>query len=201
MKLGRWNHFGAHGYPWRCGSPPARLALVVSALQQTAIGRLPRTDRNSRPRSEDARPSVTAITSLSSWRMLRSLAHVHKYDELSVGRSIKRGEGSRRNALLSPGSPLPKMARLLWTVALLGFLQSALSKPLNFDKRWQESKVKHEWTDVPKGWVEIGRPPADYSLRMNIGLKQDRFDELLEHLYEVSDPDHHRYAPAPVDSV
>ena len=84
------------------------------------------------------------------------------------------------------------MTRLLWTVALLGVLQSAVSKPLGLGKRWEELKVKHEWIDVPKGWVEVGRPPADHLLKMNIGLRQDRFDELLEHLYEVSDPEHHR---------
>ncbi|KAF9643216.1 subtilisin-like protein [Thelephora ganbajun] len=85
------------------------------------------------------------------------------------------------------------MARLLWTVALLGAFRSAVSKPLGLDKRWEELKVKHEWVDVPKGWVQVGRPPTDYPLKMNIGLKQERFDELLEHLYEVSDPEHHRY--------
>ena len=86
------------------------------------------------------------------------------------------------------------MARLLWTVVLLAVFQSAVSKPLGLDKRWEEVKVKHEWTSVPKGWVEVGRPPADYSLKMNIGLKQDRFEELLGHLYEVSDPEHRRCA-------
>lgn len=28
---------------------------------------------------------------------------------------------------------------------------------------------------------------------MRLALKQDRFDELVEHLYEVSDPEHARY--------
>ena len=93
------------------------------------------------------------------------------------------------------GSPLLTMARLLWTVALLGALHSTVSKPLNLDKRWEDLEVKHEWTHVPRGWVEVGRPPADYPLKINIGLKQGRFDELLEHLYEVSDPEHYRYAP------
>jgi hypothetical protein len=93
------------------------------------------------------------------------------------------------------GFLLPTMARLLWAVALLGAFQPAIAKSLRHDKRWGELKVKHEWTDVPKGWVEIGRPPADYPMKINIGLKQERFDELLGHLYEVSDPDNPRYAP------
>ena len=93
------------------------------------------------------------------------------------------------------GFPLPTMVRLLWAVALLGAFQPAIAKSLWHDKRWGELKVKHEWTDVPKGWVEIGRPPADYPMKINIGLKQERFDELLGHLYEVSDPDNPRYTP------
>ena len=93
------------------------------------------------------------------------------------------------------------MARLLWTVALLGVFQSVVSKPHRFDKRWEELKVKHEWIDVPRGWIEIGRPPVDYSLKLNIGLKKERFGELLEHLYEISDPEHHRCAFVVAPSV
>ena len=77
--------------------------------------------------------------------------------------------------------------RLLWTVALLGTFRSAVSKLHRLDKRWEKLKVKHEWIDVPRGWVEVGRPPVDYPLKMNVGLKKERFGELLEHLYEVSD--------------
>ena len=84
------------------------------------------------------------------------------------------------------------MPRLLWTVALLGAFLSVVSKPHTSDKRWEELKVKHEWTDVPRGWAEVGRPPTDYSLKMDVGLKKERFGELLEHLYEISDPEHHR---------
>jgi len=86
------------------------------------------------------------------------------------------------------------MVHLLWTVFLLGAFQYAVSEPLGLDKRWEELKVKHEWTDVPKGWIEVGRPPADHSLKINFGLRQERFDELLGHLYEVSDPEHDRCA-------
>ena len=44
-------------------------------------------------------------------------------------------------------------------------------------------------------WIQPrGRqPPIDYFLKTNIGLKRDRFGELLEHLYEVGDPEHRRY--------
>jgi len=82
------------------------------------------------------------------------------------------------------------MVYLLWTV--VGAFLSAGLKLLGPDRRWEELKVKHEWSDVPKGWVEVGRPPADHLLKINLGLRQDRFDELLGHLYEVSDPEHHR---------
>ena len=87
----------------------------------------------------------------------------------------------------------PTMSRLFWAVALLGAFQFTLSKSIRLGKRWEGSKVKHEWIEVPKGWVEVGQPPGDYLLEMGIGLKQGRFDELLEHLDQVSHPDHHRH--------
>ncbi|KAL8638193.1 MAG: hypothetical protein Q9226_009019, partial [Calogaya cf. arnoldii] len=42
-------------------------------------------------------------------------------------------------------------------------------------------------------WNRIGQPPADHVVKLQIALKQSRFDELERHLYEVSDPDHRRY--------
>jgi hypothetical protein len=109
--------------------------------------------------------------------------------------SIKRLAKVEEAALyICSVAPLPEMVHLLWTIFFLGAFQSAISKPLELDKRWDDLKVKHEWIDVPKGWVEVGRPPADYLLKMNVGLKQERFDELLDHLYQISDPEHHRCA-------
>ncbi|CAL8576730.1 hypothetical protein XPA_002596 [Xanthoria parietina] len=46
---------------------------------------------------------------------------------------------------------------------------------------------------VPRQWTRIGQAPADHVVKLEIALKQSQFDELERHLYEVSDPDHHRY--------
>ncbi|MCJ1403417.1 hypothetical protein MMC11_006640 [Xylographa trunciseda] len=47
--------------------------------------------------------------------------------------------------------------------------------------------------NVPDDWVRVHRAPLDQEIRLHIGLKQSRFDELERHLYEVSDPTHYRY--------
>ena len=60
-------------------------------------------------------------------------------------------------------------------------------------KRWEDFQTKHQWQEVPKGWMFHNDAPADHMLEMRIALKQDKFDELVKHLYEVSDPDHERY--------
>lgn len=46
---------------------------------------------------------------------------------------------------------------------------------------------------VPRRWTEVRRPDADHKIALRIGLKQGSFSELERQLYEVSDPDHHRY--------
>lgn len=40
---------------------------------------------------------------------------------------------------------------------------------------------------VPFKWTEVGTPSADHPIRLTIGLKQSRFDELERHLYEGKD--------------
>jgi tripeptidyl-peptidase-1 len=37
---------------------------------------------------------------------------------------------------------------------------------------------------VPKRWLEIGPAPGEHKIILQIGLKQSRFDELEQHLYE-----------------
>lgn len=69
---------------------------------------------------------------------------------------------------------------------------AALCKPLH--RRWDDFKVKHEWIDgAPRGWEVVGPAPSDERLAVRIGLKQDGIDDLVAHLYAVSDPNHHRY--------
>ena len=81
------------------------------------------------------------------------------------------------------------------SLLFLGLLQLAVSKPL-LSKRWNEFDVKHSWAEVPRGWELHGPAPEDYKFNMRIALKQDRFEDLVTSLYEVSDPYHSRYVPS-----
>ncbi|KAJ6485625.1 peptidase S8/S53 domain-containing protein [Mycena sanguinolenta] len=74
-------------------------------------------------------------------------------------------------------------------VALAGF---SSAKPLS-DKRWNDVSVKHRWVEIPRGWEFQSTPPEDHLLEMRIGLKQNKLEELVSALYEVSDPTHEKY--------
>ncbi|KAF4631648.1 hypothetical protein G7Y89_g6475 [Cudoniella acicularis] len=67
--------------------------------------------------------------------------------------------------------------------------QSVLASPIRARTAYNVKEVHN----VPRKWKNIGRAPADHRLHLQIGLKQDNFDELDRHLYEVSDPEHTRY--------
>ena len=80
----------------------------------------------------------------------------------------------------------------MWSIALLlAAVPFAAAKPL-LNKRWEDFEVRHAWADVPKGWKFHAPAPADHVINMRIALKQDRFDDLVTALYEVSDPAHHK---------
>ncbi|CDO69652.1 hypothetical protein BN946_scf184851.g40 [Trametes cinnabarina] len=82
---------------------------------------------------------------------------------------------------------------MLWSSALLlALVQLAIANPL-ISRRWDDFEVKHAWLEVPRGWELHGPAPADYTFDMRIGLKQDKFDDLVSALYEVSDPSHAKY--------
>ena len=76
---------------------------------------------------------------------------------------------------------------------LLTFLPLALALSTPPEKRWDNFQTKHAWAEVPKGWVVHDEDaPKDHMLKMRIGLKQDRFDDLVDELYQVSNPNHER---------
>lgn len=79
----------------------------------------------------------------------------------------------------------------LWSFVVVALAPVALTKPLA--KRWDDFQIKHAWVETPSGWEVHGDAPADHRIDLRIGLKQDKFDELVEHLYQVSDPSHERY--------
>ena len=87
---------------------------------------------------------------------------------------------------------LERSVTMFWSSALiLGLAHLAASKPRAV-KRWDDFGVKHAWAEVPRGWELHGPAPPDYTFDMRIGLKQDKFDDLVTALYEVSDPAHER---------
>lgn len=53
--------------------------------------------------------------------------------------------------------------------------------------------VLKESVDIPRGWIEHSTPSPDHIISLHIGLPQPNFPTLERHLYEVSDPNHHRY--------
>jgi tripeptidyl-peptidase I len=53
--------------------------------------------------------------------------------------------------------------------------------------------TKHAWTEIPPKWKHLGPAPDSHTIRLRLGLKQSNIDTLVNHLYEVSDPNHVRY--------
>lgn len=80
---------------------------------------------------------------------------------------------------------------MLSLLLVLSLGASAFAKPL-ISKRWNEFEVKHAWQEVPIGWRFHDAAPLDHVLDMRIALKQDKFEDLLAALYEVSDPLHEK---------
>jgi hypothetical protein len=89
--------------------------------------------------------------------------------------------------------PLLSMLWLSAFVVGLVTVQFSIAKPLT-SKRWNDLAIKHAWVETPRGWEFHSTPPEDHLLDMRIGLKQNKLDELIASLYEVSDPAHERYA-------
>ena len=76
-------------------------------------------------------------------------------------------------------------------LVLLGLVQLGTSKTLL--KRWNNLALKHAWPEVPHGWEHTAPAPSNYLLELRIGLKQDRIDDLIDNLMEISDPANPRY--------
>lgn len=80
-----------------------------------------------------------------------------------------------------------KATGILLAAGLLA--SSAVGKPVNQRSAFVVKDAHH----VPRAWTEVRRPDADQKIALRIGLKQGSFAELERQLYEVSDPDHHKY--------
>ncbi|KAF8801356.1 subtilisin-like protein [Phlegmacium glaucopus] len=81
---------------------------------------------------------------------------------------------------------------MLWSSLLvLGLVQLSTSKA--FPKRWDNLTIKHSWAEIPHGWEHKAPAPSNYVFELRIGLKQNRIDDLIDNLMEISDPTNARY--------
>ncbi|KAF8261122.1 peptidase S8/S53 domain-containing protein [Lactarius quietus] len=58
---------------------------------------------------------------------------------------------------------------------------------------WGSMRVKHAWSTIPENWVCLGHPPADTAINIQIALKPQHENALIDALYEVSSPVHPKY--------
>lgn len=79
------------------------------------------------------------------------------------------------------------------SAALVALLELAAASVISRNNVESTSYAIKETHFVPRGWSSIGNPHPDQILDIKIGIKNKRFAELERHLYEVSDPTHHRY--------
>ena len=91
--------------------------------------------------------------------------------------------------LFGPSSPA--MILPLSFSILIGIANLALAKPLL--RRFDDFTEKHAWTEIPRGWVYEAPAPRDHEFDLRIALKQDKIDDLIANLLEVSNPTHARH--------
>ncbi|KAL7626034.1 hypothetical protein AAE478_002803 [Parahypoxylon ruwenzoriense] len=81
------------------------------------------------------------------------------------------------------------MVALTAAFSVLLVAQVVLANPVRSRTPYRVKDAHH----VPRGWKKLHRAPGEHVIDLQIGVKQGNFAELERHLYEVSDPDHHRY--------
>ena len=83
----------------------------------------------------------------------------------------------------------------IFPAALAALLSVATATPVSVHQEHVRSGYTVKETHfVPRGWTASDKPPIpDQLLDLKIGLKNKKFAELEQHLYEVSSPTHHRY--------
>jgi tripeptidyl-peptidase-1 len=67
--------------------------------------------------------------------------------------------------------------------ALLTFAPLVVSTPAPLRDASTAYALK-SFHHAPRKWARIGDAPSDHVIRLQIGLKQGRFDEILKHLDE-----------------
>ena len=63
----------------------------------------------------------------------------------------------------------------------------------HFPTPWGEMLTRHQWTHIPDKWVVLSDPPEGAMIELNIALKSDRENVLIDALKEVSQPGHPKY--------
>lgn len=70
---------------------------------------------------------------------------------------------------------------MLWLSLLVAFAaQAAFASPLRARSPYSVKEIH----PVPTKWTAVSKAPGNHMLHMQIGLKQEKFDELERHLYE-----------------
>ena len=53
---------------------------------------------------------------------------------------------------------------------------------------WDEMLIKHKWDAIPNDWVSLGQPPNGTTIKLQIALKANHENALIDALHEVSHP-------------
>ena len=82
---------------------------------------------------------------------------------------------------------------MLWSSLLVLGLVQLSDASTTLLRRWDNLAVKHSWSSIPHGWEHKAAAPSNHVLELRVGLKQNRIDELIDNLMEISDPKSSRY--------
>ncbi|KAF8258875.1 subtilisin-like protein [Lactarius quietus] len=75
----------------------------------------------------------------------------------------------------------------VFTIARLACLATPLAS------RWDDMHVKHAWEVAPQNWENVGTPFPNTTIDLQIALKPENENALVDTLYEVSTPRHPKY--------
>lgn len=82
---------------------------------------------------------------------------------------------------------LPTIALLL---PVIGGVTAVPTTPARSSSLRYALKERHA---IPNGWTVMAPAAKSHMINLQIGLKQSNQDIIEQHVYEVSDPSHHRY--------
>jgi len=87
--------------------------------------------------------------------------------------------------------------RLLSALSVLAALTAGPLRTLamTHPPHWGDMRVMHAWDTVLENWVCLGHPPAETTIDLNIALKSQNENAMIDTLYEVSTPGHPKYVP------